>query len=124
MIMANLCISWTLKVTRLNFENRRQYFYANGRKNDEIAIHFIFKPSPGILANTGALYNTMKKRGRLYVISCGSGGSSAAGPVGMEEFATGLINTLVGMGTKVIALSLQQIGGQALGAIAVKIGQR
>ena len=36
-----------------------------------------------------------------------------AGPVRMEELAAGLVGALVGVGAEVVALSLQQIGGQA-----------
>ena len=33
-----------------------------------------------------------------------------AGPVGVEEFATGFIDPLIGMGSEIIALGLEQIG--------------
>ena len=46
-----------------------------------------------------------------------------AGPVSVEELATGTVGTLVGMGTKVIPLRLQEVGGKPLGAVAVVIFQ-
>src|SRR5579863_3679924 len=45
---------------------------------------------------------------------------SSAGPVGVEELATGLIDALVGVRAKEVALRLQQVGGQPGGAISVE----
>ncbi len=42
----------------------------------------------------------------------------------MEEFAARLVHALVGMRAKVVALSLREVRGQALGAVAVVIAQR
>ena len=52
----------------------------------------------------------------------GAGGDAAtlAGPVGVEELSAGLVEALVGVGAEVVALSLEQVGGQALGAVAVE----
>ena len=46
-----------------------------------------------------------------------------AGPVGVEELAARLVDALVGVRAEVVALRLQQIGGQPCGAVAVKEGQ-
>lgn len=43
---------------------------------------------------------------------------------GVEELALGFVETLVGVGPEEIALGLQKVGRQALGAVAVVIGQR
>ena len=45
---------------------------------------------------------------------------ASSGPVSVEELAARLVNALIGMGAEVIALRLQQVGGQTPGAIAVK----
>ena len=44
-------------------------------------------------------------------------------PVGMKKFTTRFIYTLVGVGTEIVALRLQQISGQPVTAIAVIIGK-
>src|ERR1019366_7042616 len=49
--------------------------------------------------------------------------AALAGPVGVEVLAAGLVDALVGVGAEVIALSLEQICGQALGAVAVEEGK-
>ena len=46
------------------------------------------------------------------------------GPVNVEEFATGLIDALVGMRAEKVALALEKILGEAVGAVAVVIRQR
>ena len=45
------------------------------------------------------------------------GAAALTGPVGMEEFAPGRVQPLIGMGAEIIALSLQQVGAEALGAL-------
>jgi len=42
-----------------------------------------------------------------------------AGPVGVEELAARLVDALVSVGAEVIALGLEQIGGQSVAAIGV-----
>ena len=44
-------------------------------------------------------------------------------PFRVEELAFGLVDALVGVGAEEVALRLQQIRGQALGAVAVVVGQ-
>ena len=50
--------------------------------------------------------------------------AALARPIGVEELAAGLVDALVGVGAEVVALGLQQVGGQALAAVAVVEGQR
>ena len=50
--------------------------------------------------------------------------AAVAGPVGVEELAARLVDALVGVGAEVVALGLEQVGGQALGAVAVVEGER
>jgi len=45
-------------------------------------------------------------------------------PVGVEELAARLVHTLVGVGAEVIALRLQQVGGQPRAAVAIVERQR
>ncbi len=45
------------------------------------------------------------------------------GPVGVEELAFGLVDALVGVGTEEVALGLEQVGGEALGAVAVVVAE-
>ncbi len=47
----------------------------------------------------------------------------AARPVGVEPLATGSVDTLVGVSAKVVALGLDQIGGDTGAAVAIEIGQ-
>ena len=47
-----------------------------------------------------------------------------AGPVGVEKLAARLVNALVGVRAKIIALRLQQIRWQVRTAVAVEKGQR
>ena len=42
----------------------------------------------------------------------------------MEEFAARFVGTLVGVRAEVVALGLQQVGGQAFGGVAVEEGNR
>ena len=42
----------------------------------------------------------------------------------MEEFAARFIGALVGVRAEVVALGLQQVGGQAFGGVAVEEGNR
>jgi hypothetical protein len=53
----------------------------------------------------------------------GGGGNvaSATSPVGVDPVL--VIQALVGVGTKVISLGLEQVGGQDLGAVSIKEGQ-
>jgi hypothetical protein len=46
-----------------------------------------------------------------------------SGPVGVGEFTTGFVNTLVGMCAEVVTLGLQKIRRKTLGAVAVKVGE-
>src|SRR5690554_519598 len=57
----------------------------------------------------------------LHVIGGGGSSSTSSGPVGVEELTTRFVDALIGMRTKVIALGLQQVGGQALTAVAIEI---
>jgi len=43
-----------------------------------------------------------------------------ASPVGMEKLAARLVGAFIGVRAQIVALRLQQISGQARGAIAVK----
>lgn len=45
------------------------------------------------------------------------------GPVDVEELAAGLVRAFVGVGAEEVALPLEQVGGQALAAVAVVVGQ-
>ena len=45
------------------------------------------------------------------------------GPVGVEHLAFGLVEALVGVGSEEVALSLQQVGWQAGGAVAVVVAE-
>src|SRR5690606_41750227 len=45
------------------------------------------------------------------------------GPVDVEELSTLLVDALVGVGAEVIALGLEQVGREAVGAVAVVVGQ-
>ena len=45
------------------------------------------------------------------------------GPVGVEELAARPVDALVGVGAKVVALGLEQVGRQPRVAIAVVVGQ-
>ena len=47
-----------------------------------------------------------------------------AGPVGVEELASGLVYALVSVRAKEIALGLEQILRQTLGAVAVEERER
>ena len=40
-------------------------------------------------------------------------------PVGVEELAARLVKTLVGMRAEIVALSLEEVGGETLAAIGV-----
>src|SRR5690554_1380088 len=61
------------------------------------------------------------KRFYLNIIGGGGGSSTSSGPVGVEELAARFVDALIGMGTKVVALGLQQVGGQAFTAVAIEI---
>ena len=47
-----------------------------------------------------------------------------AGPVGVEELAARLVDTLVGVSPEIVALGLEQVGGEPVAAITVVIGKR
>src|ERR1019366_4106118 len=57
-------------------------------------------------------------------ICAGGGGASVARPVGVEELAAGLVESLVGMGAEVVALGLEKVGRAPLRAIGDGEGQR
>ena len=46
--------------------------------------------------------------------------AAGAGPIGVDEFASWLVDALVGVGAEVVALGLEQVGGETLGTVAVK----
>ena len=52
----------------------------------------------------------------LHVVGAGDGLAAVLGPLGVEEDSARLVNPLVGMGAKVVALGLQEIGGKACGS--------
>ncbi len=60
----------------------------------------------------------------LYVVGRGGGVATTTCPVGVEEFATVLVHAFVGVRTEVVALRLQQVGGQTCGAVAIEVGER
>ena len=62
--------------------------------------------------------------GRSGVVGCGSSSAALSGPVGVEEFLPRLVDTLVGVGAKIVALGLKQIGGEPGGTIGIVKGQR
>src|ERR1039458_8780186 len=68
----------------------------------------------------------LRVRTDLELDGVGAGGDAAAlaGPVGVEELAAGLVEALVGVGAEVVALGLEQVGGQAAGAVAVEECER
>jgi len=49
---------------------------------------------------------------------------SVADPVEVEKFSLRLIGSLVGVGAEVIALGLEQIGGQTFRAVTVVVSER
>ena len=49
----------------------------------------------------------------LGLVTARGGGASGTGPVGMEELTARAVDPLVGMGTEVVALCLDQVGGKA-----------
>ena len=57
-------------------------------------------------------------------IGIGGGAAAVASPVGVEEFAAWLIDTLIGVCAEVVALCLEEVGGEALCAVAVKVAER
>jgi len=56
-------------------------------------------------------------------ISVGGSGTTVAGPVGVEELTLGLIGTLVGVGTEIVALSLDHVGGSASTTETIVVGK-
>src|SRR5262249_45184160 len=61
--------------------------------------------------------------GRSDVVRARGGRSAAAGPVGVEELTAGAVDALVGMGAEVVALGLEEVGGESLAAITIVVGQ-
>ena len=59
----------------------------------------------------------------LHVVSGRRGVAAAACPVGVEKLAARAVGALVGVGAEIIALRLQQVGGQARGGVAVEEGE-
>src|ERR1051325_9538350 len=45
-------------------------------------------------------------------------------PVHVEELAAGPVDALVGVSAEVVALGLEQVGGEPRRAVAVEVGQR
>src|SRR6516225_9368490 len=60
---------------------------------------------------------------KSHVIRRRSRGSAAAGPVGVEELFAGLVDTFVGVGAEIIALGLEEVGGEPGTTVAVEVGQ-
>ena len=56
----------------------------------------------------------------LSVIRCRCSGAAAATPVGVEKLAPGMVDPLVGVRAKVVALGLQQVGRKPAAAVAVE----
>jgi hypothetical protein len=55
-----------------------------------------------------------------HIIGTRRDAAAATGPVGVKEFASRLVNALVGVGSEEVALRLKQVGGQARRAVAVE----
>ena len=64
-----------------------------------------------------------RKRG-LDRVGRGGGGAALACPIRVEELSTRLVNALVGVGTKVVALGLEQVRRQNRRAVTVKERKR
>ena len=47
-----------------------------------------------------------------------------SGPVRVKELAAGFVDALIGVRAEVVALRLQQVGGQPSGAVAIVEGER
>ena len=60
---------------------------------------------------------------RSHVIRSRRYPAAAAGPVGVEELATRLVDAFVGVGSEEVTLRLKQVGGQAARTVAVKEGE-
>ena len=60
----------------------------------------------------------------LHVVSGRRGIAAAARPIGVEKRAARAVGALVGVCAEVVALRLQQVGGQPLGGVAVQKGNR
>ena len=58
------------------------------------------------------------------IVSGRCGIAAFACPVGVEELAARFVGALVGVRAEVVALGLQQVGGQAFGSVAVEEGNR
>jgi hypothetical protein len=51
-------------------------------------------------------------------------GATFFGPVGVEEVAAFIVGTFVGVSTEVVTLTLEQVGGEHCGAVAVEVSER
>ena len=60
---------------------------------------------------------------RSHVVGAGRGITAVSGPVRVEELTPGFIDALVGMRSEIVALCLQEIGGEAAAAVAVEVVQ-
>ena len=50
--------------------------------------------------------------------------AASAGPIGVEELAARLVYAFVGVGTKVVSLGLEQVGGESFAPITIIECQR
>ena len=57
----------------------------------------------------------------LYGVCPGDGIAAVAGPVGVEELPAGTVSPFISMGSEIVPLGLQQVGGKPFGAVAVII---
>lgn len=62
----------------------------------------------------------LKPRLKLRIIRASRYIATGTGPIRMEEFAAWFVNTFIGVGTKVVALGLQQVGWQTSAPVAIK----
>src|SRR2546428_4190395 len=60
----------------------------------------------------------------LHTVGCARNHSAVAGPIGVMGWRAGrVVEALISVGAEVIALGLEQIGGQAFAAVGVVKGQ-
>jgi len=50
-------------------------------------------------------------------------GAFGVRPIDVEEFAAGLVDAFVGVGAEEVALALEEVLGEAFGAVAVVVGE-
>ena len=67
----------------------------------------------------GAWPSRFEVCGALNGVGTGRDAAAFASPVGMRVLAAGLVDALVGVGAEVVALGLEQVGGETIGAVAV-----